>query len=98
VTVNISSCGLLLESDAALEVGDELDLTLPLSGEDRISMFGVVTRVQEAREGSSGQGGQSGGMEVAVKFTRITTVDQDRLVRFILITEHRRREAAMSQA
>jgi c-di-GMP-binding flagellar brake protein YcgR len=98
MTVNISSGGLLLESDASLNVGDELDLTLPLSGEDRVSMFGVVTRVQGAQEGASSPSGQPGRTSVAVKFTRITAVDQDRIVRFILITEHRRREAAMSQA
>ena len=97
ITVNISSGGLLLESDASLDVGDELDLTLPLSGEDRVSMFGVVTRVHGAPEASSDQGGQPGRTKVAVKFTRITAVDQDRIVRYILITEHRRREAALSQ-
>jgi c-di-GMP-binding flagellar brake protein YcgR len=98
MTINISSGGLLLESDASLKVGDELDLTLPLSGEDRVSMFGVVTRVQGAQDGSTGPSGQPGRPEVAVKFTRITAVDQDRIVRFILITEHRRREASMRQA
>ena len=97
-TVNISSGGLLLGSDASLNVGDELDLTLPLSGEDRVSIFGVVTRAQGAQEGTSGPGGQPGRTEAAVKFTRITAGDQDRIVRYILITEHRRREAAMSQA
>jgi hypothetical protein len=88
---------LLLESDASLDVGDELDLTLPLSGEDRVSMFGVVTRVHGAPEAPSDQGGQPGRTRAAVKFTRITAVDQDRIVRYILITEHRRREAALSQ-
>ena len=30
-------------------------------------------------------------------FTRITSLDQDRIVRLILLTEHRRREAARRQ-
>jgi hypothetical protein len=44
-----------------------------------------------------GQAGQLEATEAAVKFTRITALDQDRIVRLILLTEHRRRETALVQ-
>jgi c-di-GMP-binding flagellar brake protein YcgR len=81
-TVNVGPGGLLFDTEALLGVGDELDLALPLSGGDRISTLGIVTRVR-------------GPSEVAVRFTRVTSVDQERIVRFVLLTEHRRREAAL---
>ncbi len=96
VTRNLSPGGLLFVSDAPINVGDDLDLTLPLAGVERVSMNGVVKRLGRASNG--GASGPSGGpcqTEVAVKFTRITSLDQDRIIRFILLTEHRRREAAL---
>lgn len=96
VTKNLSRGGLLLVGDAAVKVGDDLDLTLPLSGGDRVTMNGVVKRLgPEADDGKSGPKGRPGQREVAVKFTRITSLDQDRIVRLILLTEHRRRQAAL---
>jgi c-di-GMP-binding flagellar brake protein YcgR len=89
VTKDLSPGGLLFTSDIALNVGDDLDLTLPFSGWDRVSMTGEVRRVSRARE--------SGPAEAAVKFTRITTLNQERIMRLILLTEHRRREAAAGQ-
>jgi c-di-GMP-binding flagellar brake protein YcgR len=93
VTVNAGPGGLLFASGQQLSLGDELDLTLPLSGGDRISMIGAVMRVREAVDGAASPTGQTGQTEAAVKLTRITAVDQDRIVRFILMTEHRRRAA-----
>ncbi len=96
VTRNLSPGGLLFVSDTAINVGDDLDLTLPLAGVDRVSMNGVVKRLARAAgDGASGPNGQPGRTEVAVEFTRITSLDQGRIVRFILLTEHRRREAAL---
>jgi c-di-GMP-binding flagellar brake protein YcgR len=95
-TRNLSPGGLLFVSDEGVKVGDDLDMTLPLMGVDRVTMNGVVRRLgQVAGDGGSGANGASGHTEVAVKFTRITSLDQDRIVRFILLTEHRRREAAL---
>jgi c-di-GMP-binding flagellar brake protein YcgR len=95
VTRNLSPGGLLFVSDAAVDVGDDLDMTLPLSGGDRVSMNGVVKRLERrADDGGSGPHGRPNDTEVAVMFTRITSLDQDRIVRLILLTENRRREAA----
>ena len=101
VTRNLSPGGLLFVSDASVEVGDDLDLTLPLSGGDRLSMSGVVRRLGRglcltANDETFGSDGRRQ-TEVAVAFTRITSLDQDRIVRLILLAEHRRREAVRSQ-
>jgi c-di-GMP-binding flagellar brake protein YcgR len=99
ITKNLSPGGMLFVSDAALNVGDDLDLTLPLSGMDRVTMNGVVKRLDRGTDdGGSGQSGRPHHTEVAVKFTRITSLDQDRIVRLILLTEHRRRVAATAGA
>jgi c-di-GMP-binding flagellar brake protein YcgR len=97
VTLNVSPGGLLFQTDAAPQLGEELDLTLPLSGGDRVSMIGLVTRLRGVDEAVATPEENSAKTEVAVRFTRITAVDQDRLVRFILMTDHRRREAALRQ-
>ena len=47
-----------------------------------------------AESGQSGSNGEPDPTEVAVMFTRITSLDQDRIVRILLLAEHRRREAA----
>jgi len=96
VTKNLSPGGVLFMSDVPVNVGDDLDMTLPLSGWDRLSMSGVVKRVT-AGASASQRPGRPESTEAAVKFTRITTLDQDRIVRLILLTEHRRREAAMAE-
>jgi hypothetical protein len=97
VTKNLSPGGLLFVTDVQIDVGDDLDLTLPLSSWDRVSMGGVVRRVARGcQEGDSSPSEQLGPTEAAVKFTRITALDQDRLVRLLLLTEHRRRMAALA--
>jgi hypothetical protein len=93
-TLNISPGGLLLKTEMPLTIGQELDMVLPLSGGDRVSMNGVVTRAAADEAADSGPNGVPGSMEVGIKFSRITTVDQDRILRFILMLEHRRRELA----
>jgi c-di-GMP-binding flagellar brake protein YcgR len=92
-TINVSSGGLLIESDTPLNLDQELELTLPLLGGAEVKMLGVVVRVQGADEDKSSRDGGLGRTQAAVKFTRITALDQERIVRFILLTEHRRREA-----
>ena len=95
VTRDLSPGGLRFVTDATIHVGDDLDMTLPLSGMDRVSMSGVVKRVDgTADHGDSLPNGQSGHAEVAVQFTRITSLDQERIVRLIMVSEHRRRMAA----
>jgi c-di-GMP-binding flagellar brake protein YcgR len=97
VTKNLSPGGLLFVSDVPVSVGEDLDLTLPLSGWHRLSMSGVVKRVEFVTLGNDSlQPGRPAPTEAAVKFTRITTLDQDRIVRLILLTEHRRREYALA--
>lgn len=94
MTRNLSPGGILFVANAPVSVGDDLDLTLPLSGGDRVSMNGVVRRLGRGTDditvGSKDRADQT---EVAVKFTRITAFDQDRIVRLILLAEHRRRQA-----
>jgi c-di-GMP-binding flagellar brake protein YcgR len=95
MTRNLSPGGMLFVSDAALNVGDDLDLTLPLSGMDRVTMNGVVRRLDRGTDDAdSGPTERPQQADVAVQFTRITSLDQDRIVRLILLTEHRRRTAA----
>jgi c-di-GMP-binding flagellar brake protein YcgR len=97
ITKDLSPGGLSFVSDAAINLGDDLDLTLPLSGLDRLTMNGVVKRLARQNDrGDSVPGIQPHYTEVAVKFTRITSLDQDRIVRIILLAEHRRRQAAMA--
>jgi c-di-GMP-binding flagellar brake protein YcgR len=97
ITINVGPGGLLFTTHAALQLGEELDFILPLGGLDRASMVGLVTRVRGLEEGAPIPEGESARSEVAVRFTRITAMDQDRVVRFILMTEHRRREAALRE-
>lgn len=97
ITINGGPGGLLFTTHAALQFGEELDFTLPLVGSDRVSMVGLVTRVRGPKEGAPMPEGESARSEVAVRFTRITALDQDRFVRFILMIEHRRREAALRE-
>jgi c-di-GMP-binding flagellar brake protein YcgR len=97
VTRNLSPGGMLFVSDFGIDLGDDLDLALPLSGGDRVSMNGVVKRLGQAADGGRSMGGRQDRLEVAVKFTRISTLDQDRIVRLILLAEHRRREAALHE-
>jgi c-di-GMP-binding flagellar brake protein YcgR len=99
VTTNLSPGGMLFASDVSVNVGDDLDLALPLSGGDRVSMSGVVRRLGRIAYADlpAAVAAPNGGpepREVAVEFTRITSLDQDRIVRIILLAEHRRREAA----
>jgi c-di-GMP-binding flagellar brake protein YcgR len=94
-TVNLSPGGLLLRTDASVAVGEELELTLPLSGGDRISTTDRVIRVLRPPEPAPGGTAEPQRAEVAVQFTRITAIDRDWIVRFVLATEHRRREAAL---
>ena len=94
-TKDLSPGGVLFASDAEISLGDDLDLTLPLFGMDRVSMNGVVKRLgRVAGHGEPGSSSRPHYAEVGVKFTRITSLDQDRIVRLILLTEHRRRVAA----
>lgn len=98
VTKDLSPGGLSFVSNAAINLGDDLDLTLPLSGLDRLTMSGVVKRLaRHIDDGDSVPGSQPHDTEVAVKFTRITSLDQDRIVRMILLAEHRRRLATMAE-
>jgi c-di-GMP-binding flagellar brake protein YcgR len=93
-TINVSPGGMLFLTEVHASIGEELDLTVPLSGTDRISMIGVVTRTSGPLEDTAGGDGVAA-TQVAVRFTRITAVDQERMVKFILLTEHRRREATL---
>jgi len=91
--INVSAGGLLLQTNIPVKVDEELALTLPLFGGDPIKMDGVVLRVRAADEGGPRRHAPHDWTEAAVKFTHITARDQERLMRFILLTEHRGREA-----
>ena len=96
-TVNVSPGGLLLKGQLPVALGEELAFTLPLAGQDRIAMLGVVARIRSAEEETPGATTDASDAEVAIKFTRITTVDQERMMRFILMKVHRERELALQQ-
>jgi c-di-GMP-binding flagellar brake protein YcgR len=93
-TVNLSPGGLLLRTDAPVSVGDELDLSLPLSGGGRISTSDRVLRVMHRPPVTLVGREERPATEVAVEFIRITGFDREQIVRFVLAAEHRRREAA----
>ena len=96
-TINVSPGGALLKGEIPVVIGEELALILPLSAEDRISILAVVTRIRGGEGAAPGEAAEDGHTEVAIKFTRLTAVDQEHLLRFIILTEHRCREAALRQ-
>jgi PilZ domain len=93
MTVNLSPGGMLLRTAATVAVGDALDLMVPLSGGDRISTTDRVIRVDLASGTGTGEPGPAQSTVVAVEFTRITAIDREWIVRFVLHTERRRRES-----
>jgi c-di-GMP-binding flagellar brake protein YcgR len=97
MTVNVSSGGLLFNTDLPFTVGDVIDVTLALSGMDRVAVTAQATRIIGPPAGVDLPAGTAPTSEIAVKFTRITAVDQDRVVRFLLLKEHRRQEAAAAE-
>lgn len=97
VTRDLSPGGMLFVSDVAVRVGEDLDLTLPISRWAPVSASGIVRRVARSTAPTDSRpAGEPQPTEAAVQFTRITALDQDRIVRLILLTEHRRREAAIT--
>ena len=94
MTVNVSPGGLLFNTDLPFTVGDVIDVTLALSGLDRVAATAQVTRIIGPVAGMDRPEGTTPTSEIAVRFTRITAVDQDRVVRLLLLKEHRRQESA----
>ena len=95
LTINLSSGGLLLRTCAAVEVGEQLDLMLPLSLGNRISTTDRVVRIAHGAA-SSVDPDRPEVLEVAVEFTRITSVDREWIVRYAAMAENRRRGATRS--
>lgn len=100
-TVNIGKGGMLFETDTPPALGDDLEMTVPLSAGDRLTGAARVTRLRILPETAAAipaaAAVAAGRTEVAVKFTRLTSADQERLIRHCLLVEHRRRQA-LSQA
>ncbi len=88
-SLNISAGGLLFASDSPVSVDEELELTLPLHAGDGLKMHGVVVRSREAGQDSN-PAGEPGQIQSAVRFTRMSSPEQERILRFIRLTEHRR--------
>lgn len=95
VAVNVSLGGMMLWTSATLAVGEELDLTLPLGGGDHISTTNRVVRVRPLGPALSRVPAQDppAVVEVGARFTRITAVDRNMLIRLALAAERRRRAA-----
>jgi len=91
-TVNLSPGGMLLRTDASVDVGEQLDVMLPLSLGNRISTTDRVIRVGPRVGPPSDDPAHPQSVEVAVEFTRISTVDQEWIVRYARLTQHRRRQ------
>jgi hypothetical protein len=90
--VNVSLGGMLLRTASHVVVGDEVEMTLPLGGDDRIATTNRVVRVRALP--TPDVPGQPFVLEVGTRFTRITAVDQDMLVRLAIAADRRRRLAA----
>jgi c-di-GMP-binding flagellar brake protein YcgR len=90
-TVNVSIGGLLLRTSAMVTVGEEMDMILPLGTEDRISTSNRVVRVRSLTQTPGLPGGPTV-VEVGARFTRITAVDRDLLIRLALAAQRRRNE------
>ncbi len=91
-TVNVSIGGMLLRTSAMVSVGEEIDLTMPFGTEDRISSTNRVVRVRSLSQAPGLPGGPTV-IEVGARFTRITSVDRDLLIRLALAAQRRRDEA-----
>jgi len=83
---------MLLRTDASVEVGEQLDVLLPLSLGNRISTTDRVIRVAAQSDCEPGGDAGSHPVEVALQFTRITSVDREWIVRHALVAKHRRRQ------
>jgi hypothetical protein len=92
-TVNLSPGGMLLRTDASVDVGEQLDVMLPLSLGNRISTTDRVIRVGQRAGSPSDDPHHPQSVEVAVEFTRITAVDREWILRYALVAQHRRRRA-----
>jgi hypothetical protein len=90
--VNVSLGGMLLRTASHVVVGDEVEMTLPLGGDDRIATTNRVVRVRALP--TPNVPGQPFVLEVGTRFTRITAADQDMLVRMAIAADRRRRLAA----
>ena len=91
-TVNVSLGGILMRTPVPVSVGDEVDVTLPLGGGNHISAGNRVVRVRVLP--TANIPGQPLVMEVGTRFTRITSADQDLLLRMALAADRRRRLSA----
>ena len=90
-TVDVSTGGVLVETDMPLNLGDEVDLTLMLAATDRVSTTGKVTGIRDLAGGAAASSSQgTPGVAIGLKFLRMTTVDEDRILRRLLLAEHRR--------
>jgi c-di-GMP-binding flagellar brake protein YcgR len=94
--VNVSLGGMLLRTAAHVAVGDEVEMTLPVGGDDRIATTNRVVRVRALP--TPNVPGQPFVLEVGTRFTRITAADQDMLVRMAIAADRRRRLAAEATA
>ena len=83
---------MLLRTPVPVSVGDEVDMVLPLGGGDHISAGNRVVRVRAIA--TPNVPGQPVVLEVGTRFTRITSADQELLVRMALAADRRRRLAA----
>jgi hypothetical protein len=90
--VNVSLGGMLLRTVSHVVVGDEVEMSLPLGEGDRISTTNRVVRVRALP--TPNVPGQPFVLEVGTRFTRVTAVDQDMLLRLALAAERRRKLAA----
>lgn len=75
-TVDVSAGGAFLRSDLLLELGDQLELIIPIAGEEPVRALGhIVWVTRDPRvKGNAGMG---------VEFIAITDADRARLARFL---------------
>jgi c-di-GMP-binding flagellar brake protein YcgR len=95
-TVNIGAGGVQFLTDMPLLFGEQLRLALVLTSRDIVVAGGTIVRIEDGEAPAAG-GAKSGrqapgtGSKVAVRFDKISEVDQERITCHILAA-HRRRE------
>jgi c-di-GMP-binding flagellar brake protein YcgR len=108
-TLNIGAGGLLFVTTMPFLYGEELRLAIALSSRDIIIAGGTVVRIEDCDDrprpgGPDGPGRADGGearspcSKVAVRFDKISEVDQERVTCYILQVHRQRRTASAGLA
>lgn len=98
-TINIGAGGVQFVTDMPLLFGEQLRLALVLTSRDIVVAGGTIVRIEDpdAPDGTVNAGPRTAQSKVAVRFDKISEVDQERITLHILAA-HRRRSAEPAAA